>query len=94
MLRTIKNKVAKMEETLGRKRGIMALIFAEPGETSEQAKERDFREHPEDRDCECFIIVHSAASPPPAGGPPVPPAREVEEGKPLPPPGKPLQITK
>jgi hypothetical protein len=91
MLRSLKNRLAKMEETLGRKRGA-PIIIVQRGETTEQAQERDFREHPEDRDCEFYIFIHRAA-PPPAGGLPGPPVREVEERKPLPPPRKPLQIT-
>ena len=55
MSRSLKHRVAKLEEQLGRKLG-GALIMVEPGETQKQALRRHFLEHPEQRDAEIFIF--------------------------------------
>lgn len=49
MLRTIKNKVAKMEDYLGRGRGAI-IVIVEPGQTPEEALELHYRERPQDID--------------------------------------------
>jgi hypothetical protein len=56
MLRTIKNKMTKIEDAVGKERGA-PIIIVEPWETSEQAEKRHLREYPEDQDCPVVILI-------------------------------------
>lgn len=56
MSRSLRHRVAKLEEQVGRKLS-GALILVEEGETKKQALRRHFRKHPEQRDAELFIIL-------------------------------------
>jgi len=55
MLRTIKKRIVKLEEALGSNRSF-SLVMVEEGETTAQAIERHFQEHPEDRDGKTLMI--------------------------------------
>ena len=57
MSKSLKSRVAKLEEILGRNRG-GALIMVNEWETKEEAMEKHFQEHPDHRDCEYFIFLY------------------------------------
>jgi hypothetical protein len=90
-LRNLKNRVSKLEDQIGQKLGIPVLIV-QPGETVEEVKERNLREHPEHRERKAFLCVRTLppmeanGGPPPRPGseqPPSPPLKGVSTDKPL-----------
>jgi hypothetical protein len=83
MSRSLKNRVARLEEILGRK-GNAPLVTVHEGESMEEALERHFQEHPDYRDSITYIFIDG----PPAddaeemGGSPLDPFRQKPPGKP------------
>jgi hypothetical protein len=69
MPKSMKNRVKRLEKRSGTKGGL-CLILMQPGETSEQARERYLAQHPQAGDASAFIIIqgppsHDPCSPPP-----------------------------
>lgn len=60
MSRSLKHRVAKLEEQVGRKPS-EALILVEEGKTKRRALRRHFREHPEHQNAE--FLIFSGLSP-------------------------------
>jgi len=57
MSRSLKHRIAKLEEQIGRKMS-GALILVEAGVTKKQALKRHFRDYPDHRDSEFFIFLY------------------------------------
>ena len=64
MTRSLKSRVKKLEKHMGKDRG-WPIIIVQPGETKEQAIERDLAQHPEHKDCPGHIIFTTSRSVPP-----------------------------
>ena len=95
MLRNIKRRVSKLERQLGRKESF-AVIIVQRGERDEEARERHFREHPDDRERENFMYIRTIEGGKPLGGPPPRPGQEQAQDyhKEGPDTVGPLQITR
>jgi hypothetical protein len=87
---SLRKRLERLEKA---RRGGAVIIFMKPGETKEEARQRDLAEHPEHEDAEGFIFIGISAPGPPCAPPPLCP-------EPQPRPrvrvvgNRPLQITK
>ncbi len=56
MMNRLLNRVKRLEESKGGNRGVVCITIDE-GESVDEAKERHFVKHPEDREGRIFLIV-------------------------------------
>jgi hypothetical protein len=87
----LKGRVERLEG--GRKGSGFTIIIVNPGETTEEAVQKDLAAHPENEKAEGMIIINLSGASQDSPGAPPPPRPEPKYSAQYPGPG-PLQITR